>query len=266
MAYQDIAVTHPLDRVTEVAIDRPAVRNGYRSQTCRELVRAIEDFVGDDDQRVLVITGARGNFCSGGDVSDQEDAEAGSRHQFGHGRTMRDGMHRVIRALHRCDKPTIAKIDGTAVSGGLALALACDMRIGSNQARLGDVSGRVGLLPDEGGAWLFPRSMGWDRALRMSLLHEIYDAATAESLGLLTEVHPRDELDQRVLAVAQVLTENAPLAARMTKRMMRAAQTSTLDQALDLAEIAVDVINVTDDVREGVEAFLNKRTPRFRGR
>src|SRR6201986_5575019 len=97
---------------------------------------------------------------------------------------MRVGMHRVVPALHRIDKPVVAMVNGAAVAGGLALALACDFRIAAASAKLGDTSGKFGLLPDEGGAWLFPRVMGYERALKMTLLHEIYDAPAAERPGL----------------------------------------------------------------------------------
>src|SRR5207244_11001556 len=103
------------------------------------------------------------------------------------------GMPQVIKALHRMDKPVIAMINGPAVAGGLALALACDLRIAGEGARLGDTSGRFGLLPDEGGAWLFPRAMGLDRALKMTMLHEVYPASEALKLGLVTEVVPETQ-------------------------------------------------------------------------
>ena len=107
---------------------------------------------------------------------------------MGQGREMRDGMQGVVLALRRLDKPSVAMIRGYAVAGGLALALACDLRLAAASARLGDTSNKVGLLPDEGGAWLFPRAMGLDRALKMTLLHEVYDAATARDLGLVTDL------------------------------------------------------------------------------
>lgn len=265
MSAPDVRVEHA-GPVTTVTIDRPALRNAYRTQTCQELAAAVTAFGSDDERRVLVLTGAGGSFCSGGDLTEAEEIEAAHQRSFAHGMTMREGMHAVIRALDLCDKPTVARIDGPAISGGLALALCCDFRVGSDRARLGDVSGRVGLLPDEGGAWLFPRVMGPDRALRMSLLHEIYDAATALELGLLTDLVPADRLDETVDALTGQLAAKAPLAARMTKRLMRAARRSSLGEALDAAELAVDLVNGSADVAEGVDAFLTKRTPHFTGR
>jgi enoyl-CoA hydratase/carnithine racemase len=156
-------------------------------------------------------------------------------------------------------------IDGFAVAGGLALALACDFRFAGPNARLGDTSGRFGLLPDEGGAWLFPHVMGYDKALRMSLLHEIYDAPTALRLGLLTELVAED-LEHHTLAFCETLAAKAPLAVRMVKTMMVRALEGTFESSLGDAQLAVMITNPSADVREGGAAFREKRAPKFEGR
>jgi enoyl-CoA hydratase/carnithine racemase len=172
----------------------------------------------------------------------------------------------VIQTLHRLDKPVIAMINGPAVAGGLALALSCDFRIAADTAKLGDTSGKFGLLPDEGGAWLFPRAMGLDRALKMTMLAEVYDAKTAQDLGLVTEVAPAAELEARTMAFARKLAARAPLAVRLAKAMMMRGLTQTLDQSLGDAALSVMVSNPSQDVREGVKAFFEKRDAKFEGR
>jgi enoyl-CoA hydratase/carnithine racemase len=157
-------------------------------------------------------------------------------------------------------------INGPAVAGGLALACACDFRIAADTAKLGDTSGKFGLLPDEGGAWLFPRAMGLDRALKMTMLAEVYDAKTARDLGLVTEVVADGELASRTLAFARALAAKAPLAVRLAKAMMMRGLTTTLDQSLGDASYSVMIANPTQDVREGVKAFFEKREPKFEGR
>jgi enoyl-CoA hydratase/carnithine racemase len=152
------------------------------------------------------------------------------------------------------------------VAGGLALALGCDLRIAAASARLGDTSNKAGLLPDEGGAWLFPRIMGLDRALRMTWLHEVYDAATAQDLGLVTEVVEDDALEARTLELCETLAAKAPLAVRLTKMMMAKAMETQLESSLVDAQMAVMVTNPSADVREGVAAFRERRAPRFEGR
>lgn len=266
-SYSEIRVERHEPHVARITLVREAQLNAYTMRMCRELCTAIEQFDRDDDARVLIVTGAGRGFCSGGDVSgaDPEHAEY-LKLQLGHGREMRDGMQRVVLALTRLDKPTLAMVNGPAVAGGLALALACDFRIASQSAKLGDTSGKFGLLPDEGGAWLFPRVMGLDRALKMTLLSEVYDAATAERLGLVTETVPATALEQRALEFAHALAERAPLAVRLAKSMMRRGQSLELEQSLGDAALSVMISNTSQDAREGVQAFFEKRAPKFQGR
>lgn len=265
--FTDIQIDDWDKGIRRITIDRPGSRNAYRSHTAVELSQAVEDFAADDASRVLVITGAEGAFCAGGDLKSSYETDHAAKVQLGHGMVIREGMHRVMRQLQLCDKPVIAMIRGPAVAGGLALALACDLRIADSSARLGDTSGRVGLLPDEGGAWLFPRAMGTDRALRMMWGGEVYDAEQAHRLGLVTEVVEDDQLDTTVLELArQIVTASAPVTTKVVKRMVRHAEHQTLDQALQEAEYVADLINDSDDVREGVAAFIGRRVPRFRGR
>jgi 2-(1,2-epoxy-1,2-dihydrophenyl)acetyl-CoA isomerase len=253
--------------IARITLARPKQLNAYTTRLCEEVVQAVEGYWRDDSLRVLVITGEGRGFCAGGDISGADDAhEALMKSQLSHAREMRDGMHRVIQALQRVDKPTIAMVNGPAVAGGLTLALACDFRIAADTAKLGDTSGKFGLLPDEGGAWLFPRAMGLDRALKMTMLAEVYDAKTAYELGLVTEVVPAAELEARTTAFAKALTAQAPLAVRLAKAMMLRGLTTTLDHSLADAALSVMVSNPSQDVREGVRAFFDKRTPKFEGR
>ena len=266
-AASDIRVDNPAPGVLRVTLSREKQLNAYSMRMCRELLHALQAFDRDDAARVLVITGAGRGFCAGGDVSgaDPEHDEY-MRLQLSHAREMRDGMQRVILTLTRLDKPTIAMINGPAVAGGLALALACDLRIAAASARLGDTSGRFGLLPDEGGAWLFPRAMGLDRALKMSLLGEVYSAETAQRLGLVTETVPDAELEATTITLASALASRAPLAVRLAKAMMRRGLDLTLEQSQGDAALSVMISNPTRDVREGVRAFFEKRPPKFEGR
>ena len=130
-------------------------------------------------------------------------------------------------------------IRGYAVAGGLALAMGCDFRFAAHSAKLGDTSNKAGLLPDEGGAWLFPRAMGLDRALKMTLLHEIYPAPEAERLGLVTEVVPDDDLEIRTLAFCEALAAKAPLPVRLSKRMMEKARDVGREASMADAQMAV---------------------------
>lgn len=264
--FRDIRFGHE-GAIARITLARPKQMNAYSTRMCEELVRAIEAYWRDDNLRVLILTGEGRGFCAGGDVSGADEAHGAlMKAQLSHAREMRDGMHRVIQALQRIDKPVVAMINGPAVAGGLTLALACDFRIAADTAKLGDTSGKFGLLPDEGGAWLFPRAMGLDRALKMTMLAEVYDAKTAHDLGLVTEVVPAGELEVRTVAFARALAARAPLAVRLAKAMMMRGLTTSLDHSLADAALSVMVSNPSQDVREGVKAFFEKREPKFEGR
>ena len=260
----------PHPNVARITLNRPQAMNAYTFVMCAELQSAIALYRDDDDLRALILTGAGERaFCTGGDIGSGGGGEHARRvaaSPMGHGREMRDGMQAVVLALRRLDKPSLAVIRGYAVAGGLALALGCDFRFAGASAKLGDTSNKAALLPDEGGAWLFPRAMGLDKALKMSLLHEIYDAETALRLGLVTEVVADANLEERALAFCQALAAKAPLAVRLTKMMMAKAVETSFEASLVDAQMAVMVTNPSQDVREGIAAFREKRAPKFEGR
>lgn len=263
MSYSQIEHQREESGVVTVTLNRPRTLNAYTTTMCEELCDALDRFASSDHDRVLVLTGAGRGFCSGGDLSrDADDAKAATR-QLGHAVVMREGMHPVMRRLFRLDKPSIAMINGPAIAGGLAMALMCDFRIASESAILGDTSGNVGALPDEGGAWLFPRAMGYDHALKMVLLGEKYDAATALQLGLVTQVTPAAELSEATMRMARDLASRAAVTVRITKRIMRRGLGLSFEDSLGDAEMAVVMNNDSSDTREGVAAFLEHRPPDF---
>jgi 2-(1,2-epoxy-1,2-dihydrophenyl)acetyl-CoA isomerase len=271
-AYETLICDVPRPHVARITLNREKQMNAYNWRMTQDLQAAVAAYRDDDELKALIVTGAGGRaFCTGGDVSGA-GAESDHRRRvvtqpLGHGREMRDGMQRSLAMLRQLDKPSVAMIRGFAVAGGLALALACDFRFAGPTARLGDTSGKFGLLPDEGGAWLFPRTMGFDRALKMTLLHEIYDARTASDLGLVTElVEDDDALEARTLEFCEALAAKAPLAVRTVKMMMRRALEGTFESSLEDAQLSVMITNPSQDVREGGAAFREKRTPQFQGR
>jgi len=269
--YRTLICDEVRPNVARITLNRPGVMNAYSDRMCEDLLAAIAAFRDDDSLRALVLTGAGTRaFCTGGDLSggdrDSQVRPPVAAAPMGHGRQMREGMQAVVLALRRLDKPSVAMIRGYAVAGGLALAMGCDFRFASASAKLGDTSGKAGLLPDEGGAWLFPRAMGLDRALKMTLLHEIYDAPEAERLGLLTEVVADTDLETRTLAFCEALAAKAPLAVRLVKMMMEKAMDVGLEASMAEVQMAVMIANPSRDAREGIAAFREKRMPKFEGR
>lgn len=253
--------------IATITMNRPAKRNAYSETMVHEIVEALGDARDDDQIRVVILTGAGKGFCAGGDISRDFQYPARYRgHRLESMLEMRENMHVLIRFLDRFDKPVIAAVNGAAVAGGLTLALACDFRIAAESAKLGDTSLKFGLIPDEGGAYFFPRFMGMDQALKMSLLSEVYTARQALELGLVTEVVVDSELMPRAQELAARLAEGPPIAIRVTKRMMYKQRSMQLDNALEDAAMATLVTNYTDDVKEGTAAFHEKRKPQFKGR
>ena len=254
------------EHVARIVLNRPERLGAYTPIMCEELLDAIRQYRLDDNLRALILTGTGRGFCTGGDISPDAGFDNDLSSQVGRARELREHSHAIVTALHKLDKPVICAVNGIAVNGGLTLALACDLRIASASARLGDTSGRAGLLPDEGGAWLLPRTMGYDKAYRMIAYSEIYDARTAFDFGLVTEVVPDTELEERSRALARQLAEKAPLALRAVKFMMRRAMESSLESSLGDAQQAVLWVGPSADATEGKTAFLEHRSPRFSGR
>jgi enoyl-CoA hydratase/carnithine racemase len=253
--------------VAAVTLNRPQKLNAYSEIMVHEILAALADVRDDDGIRAVIITGTGRGFCSGGDIGRDFQYPARYRgHRMESMLEMRENMHELVKFLQRFDKPTVAAVNGAAVAGGLTLALSCDFRIAAESARLGDTSLKFGLIPDEGGAYLFPRFLGLEKALKMSLFSEVYPARQALELGLVTEVVPDAELMPRARHWAERLAAGPPIAIRITKRMMYKQLTMSLDNALEDAALGTMVANYTEDVKEGIAAFHEKRPPKFQGK
>jgi enoyl-CoA hydratase/carnithine racemase len=252
--------------VVRVWLNRPQRLNAYTPKLCRELRAALDRFDRDDDLRVMILTGAGRGFCAGGDVAgDDPELKRELAGQMGRAQNLKHDLHAVGLDMMRLDKPVIAAVNGAAVAGGLTLALLADIRIAAAGAKLGDTSGRVGLLPDEGGAWLFTRVMGYAAALQMVGLSEVYGAERARELGLVSEVVADEALQDRAIELARSFASRSPVALRVAKRLIRDAMSSTFEQSLSDAALAVMFVNTGADAQEGMQAFREHRAPRFTG-
>jgi 2-(1,2-epoxy-1,2-dihydrophenyl)acetyl-CoA isomerase len=246
------------DGVVTVTLDRPARKNAVNDVMWRELLAVFTGVADSAADRVLVITGAGGAFCSGADLS----AGGSERHQLD---VMR-GIGDVALRLHRLAKPAIAKVNGVAAGAGLNMALGCDLVVASDEARFSEIFAKRGLSIDFGGSWLLPRLVGLHKAKELAFFADVISAKEAQEIGIVNRVVPAGELDAVVDDWAHRLAAGPPIALSMTKTMLNNAFAVSMEQALE-DEGRCQAVNFgTADTAEAVAAFLQKREPRFTGR
>ncbi len=246
--------------VVTVTMNRPERKNALTRLMIEELRATFDAVARNVDDRVLVLTGAGGEFCSGADLSDSDrpalDDPAASL----------EGVRRVgdvALALHRLAKPTIAKVDGVAVGAGLGLAVGCDLVVASERARFSMIFVRRALSPDCGTSWLLPRLVGPAKAKELAFFGEVLDAERALQVGLVNRVVSHGDLDGAVEQWAARLAGGPALALSTAKALLDAAWSSPFTGALE-HEAACQATNLSgNDVREAVAAFLEKREPRY---
>jgi 2-(1,2-epoxy-1,2-dihydrophenyl)acetyl-CoA isomerase len=254
-------VTEDRDRVRWLTIDRPERKNAVPMDGWADLRAAFDDFE-SSDQRVLVITGAGGEFCAGADLDPSRITElqsVTSRHE----RMKLVGS--TALALHRITKPTIAAVDGVAVGAGMNLALGCDVVIASDRARFSEIFVKRGLTVDFGGSWLLPRVVGIQRAKELALSGRIVDAEEAFRIGLVIDVVPPDELEDRAAQLAEAFLAGAPNAQMFIKQTLNGSFRESFADALGWEGQAQAVLLGTEDAAEGILSFVEKRPPEWIG-
>ncbi len=259
------------DGVVTITLRRPERKNAITGQMWDELHAEFKAIAASSTDRVLVITGAGGEFCSGADVSTMAAPGAGA----GDGAPAPAPVHQLTAMRHvgdvclslaRLPQPTIAKVRGVAVGAGANLALICDLVVAGESARFSQIFARRGLSLDFGGSWILPRLVGMHRAKELALLADIIGAEEANEYGLVNRVLPDGELDAFVDDWARRLAGGPPIALAMSKRLLNNSFNVTLEEALDDEGLSQTVNFGTKDTAEAVMAFLDKRDPSFRGR
>lgn len=226
-----------------------------------EIADALEDFERSTD-RVLVITGAGGEFCAGADLAgDRSDLSAMTQAH----RRMKT-VERAATALFRTTKPTIAAVDGVAVGAGMNLAIGCDVVIATERARFAEIFVRRGLSVDFGGTWLLPRIVGLQRAKELALTGRMVQAREARDIGLVLMVVPVENLDHAVDTLARSFLAGAPMAQTFVKQGLNNSFESTFHEAVSWEGQSQAIALQSEDVKEGVAAFLEKRDPDWSGR
>jgi 2-(1,2-epoxy-1,2-dihydrophenyl)acetyl-CoA isomerase len=248
--------------VATVTLNRPEKLNAFADDMRERLAETLDAIAHDPAVRALVITGAGRAFSAGGDVRHMADLKQRSA-GFDELRRLLDAGRAVITRLAALPFPTIAAVNGAAAGAGLNLALACDLRIVSDQASLGETFVRVGLHPDWGGTYHLPRQIGLSRALEMCWLGDMIDAAEALRIGLVSRVVPHDRLAGEVQGFAARVAAAPQASVRLVKRTLTASFERTLEQCLDAEEEAQAACWESADAAEGLRAFVEKRSPVF---
>lgn len=247
--------------IATITINRPQVLNVLSKETYMELLSRLDDAEKDGDVKVIVLTGAGEKaFCAGLDLKDVKEISPIEMLELA-----RLG-HKLTLILEEIGKPVIAAINGYALGGGLELAMACDIRIASENARLGQPEVNVGLIPGNGGTQRLPRLVGKGIAKELIFTGKIIDAKTAETLGLVNKVVPIGELKQTVENIAQELLTKPPIALKLAKELINISTEVDLKIGLAHEAEATGVLASTNDFKEGVNAFLEKRKPEYKGK
>jgi 2-(1,2-epoxy-1,2-dihydrophenyl)acetyl-CoA isomerase len=265
MALETLAIekTHGVGRIQ---LQRPEKRNAISPTMASELTQVLTDFESDKDVRVVSVRGAGGNFCSGGDLAP--DGKSATRAGSPTSATL-DLMNRVfgetVRRLHRFPKPVVAIVEGVAAGAGANLALACDLVYASPTARFCEIFVKRGLALDCGGSWLLPRLVGMQKAKELAFFGDWITAQEAESIGIVNAIFESDQLEESVEERLRTLATRAPVALTQIKQSFHRAASVTMNEALEIEALAQAMCTATDDFREGMLAFMEKREPEFTG-
>jgi 2-(1,2-epoxy-1,2-dihydrophenyl)acetyl-CoA isomerase len=245
--------------VVTLTLNRPERRNAITPSMWPQLTDIFEQVEASHEDRVLVVTGAGGAFSSGADLAPADDDR---RHALARMREVGD----TALALHRLQKPTIARVDGVAAGAGCNLALGCDLVVASDRSQFSEIFARRGLSVDFGGSWLLPRVVGLHRAKELVLLADILSAHDAAAVGLVNRVVPAEDLDAAVGDWAARLAAGPPLALSMSKHLLNQGLEMSMEQAVEAEAQAQCVNAATQDTTEALAAFIEKRTPHYQGR
>ena len=247
--------------IATITLNRPETLNAFSKEVVEEVLQALEDVKDDESVRVVVLTGAGEKaFSAGADIKTMigmNTLKARELSLMG---------EKLCLALENLEKPVIAALNGYALGGGLEVAMACDLRIASENARMGQTEINIGLIPGWGGTQRLTRLVGRTKAKELVFTGRMIDAKTAEQLGIVNMVAPADKFRETVRQFALDLASKAPVAIKVAKALINKGADISLDSALALEREGFGVVASTEDLEEGVRAFTEKRKPAFKGK
>jgi 2-(1,2-epoxy-1,2-dihydrophenyl)acetyl-CoA isomerase len=263
-AYETVLVD-AVDHIRTITLNRPERFNACSRQLMADVGAALKIAADDDDVRVVILTGAGRAFCAGQNLAELKDSYAqGEPPELG--RILHERYNPVIERMCGMRQPIIGAINGIAAGAGCSLALACDMRIGSENAAFMEAFINVGLAPDAGSTYFLPRLIGHAAAMEMCCTGRKIEADHALRLGLLNRIVPADRLMEEALSLARTIASKSAPAIAATKRLLNQSLTASLDWQLASEAETQDALAGNEDHLEGVIAFIEKRQPRFKGR
>jgi enoyl-CoA hydratase len=249
------------DGIATIILNRPEAMNAFSRDVVSEILTAIEDLRNDDSVRVAVITGAGEKaFSAGADIKSMIGMTALKA------RELSLMGERLCLALENLEKPVIAALNGYALGGGLEVAMSCDLRIASETARMGQTEINIGLIPGWGGTQRLTRLVGMTKAKELVYTGKMIDAKLAEQIGIINMVVPPDKFRETVKQFAVDLASKAPVAIKVAKALINKGSDIGLDSALALEREGFSVVASSEDLKEGVAAFTEKRKPAFKGK
>lgn len=249
-----------------LTMNRPEMKNALNDQMREEMFAVLADAAADPEVRCMVVTGAGKGFCTGADLSGNRSGSSQAPHPGGVRNAMRNNSQRLIRAFWEFEKPVVGAVNGVAAGFGVHLALACDIIIASQEAKFIEVFVRRGICVDAAGAYLLLRRIGMAKAKELVFFGDDLPAAEAERIGLINRCVAADSLEATARELATRLAQGPTFALGMSKRLLNRSLESDMETAFSEEAFAQSLVANSEDIKEGMRAFIEKRPPQFKGR
>jgi enoyl-CoA hydratase len=253
-----VLLERPAESVVLLRLNRPEARNALNLEMRKVLAKLLTELGEDSTTRAVVLTGNSKAFAAGADI--KEMAEAGTIEM------LQRGTHKLWRAIAGCSKPVIAAVSGYALGGGCELAMTCDIIVAGESARFGQPEVNIGIIPGGGGTQRLARAVGKYKAMKYVLTGEMFSAREAFEMGLVSEIVPDPEVEGRAIDLARQIAALPPLAIQLAKEAVLAGMEAPLSSALALEAKSAQILFASQDQKEGMRAFIEKRKPKFSGR
>lgn len=248
------------DQIAFITLNRPDKLNSFTREMALLLQARLDECASLHEVRAVYITGAGKAFCAGQDLAEVTDPNG-----TGLAKVLKEQYNPIVTRIRNLPKPVVAAVNGVAAGAGANLALCCDIVVAKKSASFIQAFSKIGLIPDAGGTWFLPRLVGWQKAAGIAFLSDKIPAEAAEKMGMVYTVYPDDEFTGASQALAAALAEMPTQALALTKHALNYSATNTLEAQLRLEDELQQRASKTKDYSEGVDAFLNKRAPRFKG-